>query len=73
MSPRLQPQDIERYNELIRWEDEIRGWATEQFRNVAMHASMLMDAISSREGVDARQYEIDWTTGEMHRKDTRVN
>lgn len=65
MTRKLQDHDVERYEEIVRREMEIRRFACDQLREVAYDAQRLMDDISQREGLNTKEYAINWKEGTM--------
>jgi hypothetical protein len=62
-------QDARRwYENLVLKEQVVRSRAQEQLKQISLEAGQMMDELSTETGVEFRQYEINWTTGEAKPK-----
>ena len=67
--PKITEADIEARRELIANEMETREQFASDMDTVAHNAEAMMNAIGEREGVDMRDYDINWSTGKTRAKD----
>jgi hypothetical protein len=59
---KLLPEDRRWYENLIMKEQIVRDDAQKKLLSIAKDAELMMKAMSEREGVDMKSYDIDWQT-----------